>query len=213
MINFNLDKNFNEIEYFSDVARIRYKIAEMEKAYKLVDNVVVDKRYGTVNPMYGKIESDGAFGLAYSGGYPEYIYTPFGQVKIEAAQHDSKDYDAKFALLNDLKQTFGLVKVEPSLGINPGEIGARYAITKLPWKADKEFPAKYKKATKYSTGVHSQATILRHLDAVYEQVNQRFIKNGQPEFVIQEPKKKSILKATFKTLNAALTGLDFEDLL
>ena len=206
--NLTLNTTFNEVEYFADVARIRHTIANMEKHYKLVDEAIVDKRYGTVNPMYGKIEADGAFGLAYSGGYPEYIYTPFGQVKIDSAEHESKDYDAKNNLFAELQKVFGLVKVESALGINPGEIGTRYAITKLPWKANQKFPAAYKRATRYSTGVHSQATILRHLDNVYEIVNERFKVKGQSEFIIEEPKKKSILKAAFQKINAITSTME-----
>ena len=193
--------NFNEIEYFSDLAKIRYAIANVEKEHHLVDEVVVDNRYGSVNPIYGRIMADGSIGLAFSAGYPEYIYTPYGEVKIDCAAHDSDNLDDKLNLLMAMKEKFGLVVVEPALSNKPGEIGTRYAITKLPWKANQNFPKKYTRTGRYYQTVHSQISIVRHVDQVQAEVNNIFLQAGQPEFVITAHQKKSKLNIATKQID------------
>lgn len=193
-------KEFNEIEYFSDLAKIRYAIANMEKEHNLVDEVAVDNRYGNVNPIYGRIIADGSIGLAFSAGYPDYIYTPYGQMKIDSAAHNSDNLDDKLNLLMAMKEKFGLVMVEPALGNKPGEIGTRYAITKLPWKASQKLPTKYDRGVKSYLSIHAQASLMRHVDNVQAKVNEMFMQAGQPEFVITDPKKKSKLNIVTKQI-------------
>jgi len=188
---------FDEIEYFADIAKLRYAIANMEKEFGLVDDVIVN--YNAAFPFYGRIAPDGAFGIGFSGDrYPDVLYTPYGEIKIDSAAHDSQRVWAKHQLFHSMKQTFGLVLTEPSLGDKPNEIGSRYTITRLPWKENLKLPSKYNRTSRHFRfeSIYPQVALLRHVEQIQNQVNRKFLQEGHPELVIMNQQKKSRLAIT-----------------
>ncbi len=188
------DNQFDEVEYFTDIAKLRYAIANMEKKFGLVDDVQV--KYNAVFPSYGRIAPDGAFGVGFSGDrYPDVLYTPYGEIKINPGVYNNQGVWAKHRLFALMKQKFGLVLTEPSLGDKPNEIGSRYTITKLPWKENQKLPLNYTKTSRQFKfeSVYPQVAVLRHVEQIQDQVNEKFLQDGHPELVITRPQKKSHL--------------------
>ena len=201
----NSKKSFDEIEYFTDVAKIRHTIARYEKEFGLVDEVVVNNQCCKADPIYNRIEPTGAFGLSFLKGYPDAIFTPYGEVKIDSAKHNSTNYIDKAYLLGALKKAFGLVEVETSLEKYGVAKGARYAITKLPWKEKQKLPATYQRQ-KGVWDISLQIANLRHLDTICKTVNENLMQNGESEYIIPDSVKKTKLNINQANVNHVVKG-------
>lgn len=205
-------KKFNPIEYFTDVAKIRYTMAQMMQVHHIVDDVLVDNSCGKINPYYGRITPNGAFGVEFSHGAPSYLYTPYGRVKIDSAVHHCENLANNELLFKDLSALFGMVKVQSKFyQERVGEFGPWYTITSLPWKKYEKFPTTFKKLDMDPEGLMDSvmARIQQNqpyddlvdyeteiqIDKIYAAVNERFKKKGHYEFMIfdSQDERKAII--------------------
>lgn len=184
-------KDFNDVEYFSDVAKIRLVIAKLMKKHHLVDEVVMENALNQVDPFYGRIAKTGAFAVEFYCGLPEYIYTPYGKTAIDAGAHHSLDAESKANLFNDLETLFGLKVAKPAFMIDGvDKFGPWCTLTKLPWKANEKFPATFVNATEVEDAMHfASHEEAMHVQDVFAQVNQNLKTQMQAtqQDVVAEP--------------------------
>jgi|GEM_PF-1454113 len=135
-------ENFDEVDYMTDVAKMRHEIRKL----------LIDK-YGVVTPseegkfmgthkklnsfpdQTNRIEKNGAFAIEFTrDGTPKSIVTPYGAVTIHE-NYAMSGLDKKTAskILDKLTKQFGLVEIERN-----SDGGSVYSVTKLPWKEPKK---------------------------------------------------------------------------
>lgn len=201
MIGGEMEK-FDEIEYFSDVARIRHALAHIMKKYGMVNEIIIDNQGGNVNPCLGRISKNGAFAVEFFFGMPDAIYTPYGQCRIDSGNHILRDIYAEKALLKELEKNFGLVEVEPLKSTTKfGDIGPVYTLTKLPWKKGLHFPVTMERTRENGQQLFGEVAEEKHVADIFAAVNEKFQAEGHPEFMIKDvtkdnPKKKCKLNIT-----------------
>ena len=182
----------NEVEYFTDVVRIKYAITVLMKKHNLIDEIVVDNRAEKVNSFYGRIVKNGAYAIEFSRGVPSMIYTPFGSVGIESAKFcrgsltDYKDF------LSELDKNFGLVEKEPVVKDRFNQVGPLCAIARLPWKDKNKFPTEFEDLS-LTTDSYDYGSVEeeQHVAEIYRAVNEQFVKKGHSEMVASQPKPKA----------------------
>ncbi len=189
---------FNEVKYFSEIARVRHAIKNLARQYALVETDAEMKRI--INPYKGKIAPTGAIGVEFIHGLPQLLYTPYGSVSIDFNARDAIDSAKRKIFLSELKTTFGLVATEPQVNRDGYlEHGPCFAVTRLPWQKTKTLPDTYQRVDK-SADELLQKIITRiinsqsyddlldnetenHVAEIYAQVNQALIQTGESEAV------------------------------
>jgi|GEM_PF-3669181 len=175
--------NFDEVQYFADVAKIRSMIAKLLKKHDMIDKEALIPTF-EVNPYFGRITKNGAFGVEFSYGYPNAIYTPCGKVRIGIPPMNENigNYLDQENFFKDMQKKFGMVMVEPGFKKEfVGEFGPYYAITRLPWKKDEKFPARYERVKgnlKEDSKRFEVFEEVRRANALLEQANEVIARLG-----------------------------------
>ena len=102
---------FNEVEYFTDVARIVYAFSALMKKHNLVKEIVIDNNAEKVNPFYGRIAKNGAYAVEFSRGVPSILYTPYGGISFESAKFCRGDLVNYKQFLHDMDCNLGCEKI------------------------------------------------------------------------------------------------------
>lgn len=139
--------NFDEVQYIADVAKIRHVIINLLNKHNMVDKGALKNTVTEVNPYFGRITKNGAFGVEFSYGYPNAIFTPYGKIRtgVPPMSDNRGNYLDQENFFKDMQKKFGLVVAEPGFEKFGFEFGPYYAITRLPWKKNEKFPAKFQR--------------------------------------------------------------------
>ncbi len=200
MENLNDERFSRDVKYFSRWAKVRHLIADKIKESGFADRVVVDNNQGKpVDPFSGCIKPNGAFAVEFVNGMPSRIYSEYGDTPIcsiyrdapvATAKHKLNIITAKKELFNNLKTTFGMVRVESSQNPDLLENIDVYALTKIPGEKLR-FPDQVKRADILDETLYSEPEKnVAYVDSVLKEVNQL-----QPEYAIKETKAKPQISA------------------
>lgn len=183
---------FNEVEYFTDVARIVYAFSALMKKHNLVKEIVIDNNAEKVNPFYGRIAKNGAYAVEFSRGVPSILYTPYGGISFESAKFCRGDLVNYKQFLHDMDCNFGLVEAQPVVKDRLNQVGPICAITRLPWKEKTKFPAEFEDIS-LSTDSYDYGSVEeeQHLVNIYKTVNDQFMQKGHSELIFSQPKSKA----------------------
>ena len=207
-------KEFNDVEYFSDIAKIRLAINKLMKKHNLINEIVMDKALNQVNPFYGRITKNGAFAVEFYCGVPKYLYTPFGKTAIDTGVQCSLNVENMENLFKDLENLFGLKVTLPACKIDGvDKFGPWCTLTKLPWKADEKFPGTFVNATEtedvmcFASGEETM-----HVNEVLSQVNQNFKKQMEKneDITVVMPRKKHEFVISAQAREQKLAGMQKE---
>ncbi len=180
---------FNEVEYMTDVVRLRYEIRRVMKRYHLLDfeasNENLVNRFANevddAPDFYHRIAKNGALAIRFIGNIPFAILTPYGAIPIfhgENYNFNTESVQHKF--LQELQALFGLVETEPKPFLRT------MAVTKLSWKvnANTNEPIKLPMpSAMYITpdaDNHEQA----HLYKILNVVNAKLIKSKRAKCIL-----------------------------
>lgn len=184
-------KSFNEVEYFTDIAKIRYVIARLMEKYQLLDQVQPLNIFFNQFSLRTDKNPQATFGLEFDEyQLPEYLYTPYGKLEINSNDRFRNlnavmvPPEGKEQFFQELKNVFRLQIIQPHISDEYNDKmlqPAIYGITKLPWK-EKIFNQLYQIVP---TDADLEGKIdpveRKHLIQILAQVNNKLRKIGHPE--------------------------------
>lgn len=188
---------FDEVEYFTDLAKIRYGISQLMYRCEMID--AVNPSNGDLNSFYRRINKNqkAAFYLEFMNDVIPYcLYTPYGAMEINP--FDENKLKLSYSYLTDeekngfmrmLKEKLQLKLVQPA--IIDSETGivrqpAIYAITKLPWKETDFTERSYEQACPTKMTAAELSAEKAHCAEIYQQVNARLQAAGLPEVAFSD---------------------------
>lgn len=177
------------IEYFKDLTKIRYEIANLLKECGLVRQVMVDDAYGRINQFHGNIKPTGAFGIEYYYGTPDYILTPYGKVRIQSAVVAGDGYQ-KQEFYKKFNERFGVRMVKEVEISKWGAVGPYVSITKLPWKGNVTLPVFELSDVSHDELWSKSKEIEKEIDEIYDEIEKR---NQAPEKVVEKQGQEQCL--------------------
>lgn len=199
----NDSEKLDEVEYFTDVAKIRYVIASLMRKHNLIDRVKLPN--GELNSFHMRVQPNkqAVFGVEFIDDViPDCIYTPYGALEINCRDHFrnlSSAYlttEEKCAFLSELRKTLPMVELQSYEADMRGTRmlqPAIYGITRLPWKKDVVFNQPLQEVPpSFNNGIKQQTAERQHVAEVFNQVNVGLQAAGYPEASLTIAEQKMV---------------------
>ena len=179
---------FDEVEYLTDITKLRYGVAGILKKHGIVDEIIVNNDVDYLDQSCGRLTKNSALTIDFLDGSPRAIGSIYGEIKPDAAEHRRGSLRLNQACVDEICNTYGLVQIMPVVKDFGIEVGPKYVVTRYPWKADQKIKAKY----------HEEKTPLTHqqmmanfekLDELQKRVNLNLIRNNQAHLTVEVPER------------------------
>lgn len=194
---------FNEVEYFTDIAKIRYVIASLMRKHNLIEHSQLPN--GELNSFHMRVQPNkqAVFGVEFIDDLiPDCIYTPYGALEINCRDHFrnlSSAYlttEEKCAFLSELRKTLPMVELQSYEADMRGTRmlqPAIYGITQLPWKKDVIFNQPMQESPiSFTNGIKMATAERQHLAQIFNQVNANLRTTGYPEASLTIAEQKMV---------------------
>lgn len=200
---------FDEVEYFTDIAKIRYYIARLMRNHNLIDKI--NPVNGILDAFYVRVDRNpkAVFAVEFlDDTIPGYLYTPYGSLEINPFDAEQLRITSAFLpiedktrFLSDLRKKLEMVEIQPCI-IDPVsgvmKQPAIYGITKLPWKENIFNQRYYIQARPKDPRSEALVAEAQHVAAIFAKVNEKLKELRHPEvgFSDELPKKQKLFLST-----------------
>ena len=183
---------FDEIEYFTDIAKIRYIIVSLMQKHRLIDRATLPN--GALNTFHMRVQPNqrAVFGVEFLNDIvPDCIYTPYGALEINSfdrfheISYANLTMAEKSAFLSELRKTLSMVELQ---SYQTDIYGTRmlqpaiYGITRLPWKKGVVFNQPLQEVSlAFKDKIKTQMVEQKHVAEIFNQVNANLQAAGYPE--------------------------------